>query len=200
MIAAILLAAGQSSRMGFPKGLLEWKGMPLLPYQIQQIQRSIIDQLIVVLGDHYDVYYPLITLEGPLDKMVHNEQWKEGKSTSIRKGLAHIHESAQAILFINIDQPISHIIIKKLIGSFLEHGKGIYIPVHQSKRGHPILISSEYKHELMKIKEETQGLKHILQNHSADVYPIEVDEPSILYNFNSLSDYQGRGGNESIHD
>jgi molybdenum cofactor cytidylyltransferase len=188
MYTAILLAAGRSSRMGQPKGLLLWKGKPLILHQLQQIASSKIKDIIVVLGHQPEAYKPYIN-----DKqatVLWNQNWEQGKSSSILKGLSAIKRACRAILFVNIDQPVSYCTINQLIDAHKASKAWIYIPVFNGRRGHPVLFSTHLLPALHAITEETQGLKQIIRNYAESIVHVTMDEDSILYNFNTLFDYE----------
>ncbi len=192
MFVAILLAAGRSSRMGQPKGLLDWNSQPLIAHQVDQINRSRISQLIIVLGHQSEQYEPWIDFGDLQTKIVRNENWEEGKSSSIRNGLSVIDGHFKAILFVNVDQPVTAPIINSLLNSTEQTEALIHIPVCNGRRGHPILISSQLMAALTKLSEETQGLKSIIRDHADQVADVRIDDPSILFNFNTTQDYLGR--------
>lgn len=191
MYTAILLAAGQSSRMGHPKGLLAWEGKPLILHQIEQIHRSRIDRLIIVLGYRPELYQTLFHFEDQRMTVIWNEKWEEGKSSSILAGLSAMEETSKAILFVNVDQPLSARIIDELIESHERTQAGIQIPVYGRRRGHPVLLSTRLMEALQSIKEATQGLKSVIREFHQDTVQVDIEDPSVLYNFNTPSDYQG---------
>lgn len=192
MFTAILLAAGQSSRMGQPKGLMDWQGQPLIAHQARQILLSRMDQLIIVLGHQPNQYEPWIGFEDSRIQRIRNENWQEGKSSSIRKGLSVIEKSCKAILFVNVDQPVTAGIIDSLLNSLEQTKALIHIPICNGKRGHPILISAQLLNALREVNEDTQGLKRVIKDHPDQVADVSIDDPSILFNFNTIQDYQGR--------
>jgi molybdenum cofactor cytidylyltransferase len=191
MNCAILLAAGASSRMGKLKGLLDWKGKPLINYQLEQLSTSPLDQIILVLGYQAEEYLSVIQHDMASLAIVHNEEWEEGKSSSIRKGLQAIQQDCKTILFVNLDQPVTSQIVIQLIHSFETSNKMIQIPLFHHKRGHPILFSSQMLDELKQVNEQTQGLRNIVHNYSKEIQFVEIQDPIILYNFNTLLDYKG---------
>jgi molybdenum cofactor cytidylyltransferase len=198
MYTAILLAAGRSSRMGQLKGLLDWKGKPLIKYQLEQLFSSLLDQIILVLGYQAEEYLSVIQKDTTSLMVVCNEKWEEGKSSSIRKGLHTMNRDCKAILFVNLDQPVTNKIVNQLIYSFETNSQKIHIPSCQGRRGHPVLFSSQLLGELKQVNEQTQGLRNIIRIHSNEIQLVETGDPKILYNFNSPLDYKGGSSNEII--
>ncbi|MFT9845972.1 nucleotidyltransferase family protein [Aneurinibacillus sp. REN35] len=191
MYAAILLAAGQSSRMGQPKGLLPWEGVPLLVYQIAQLEKSRIDHIILVLGHQPERYQALVSER---THVVWNEEWKQGKTRSIIKGLTALSPDCEAVLFVNIDQPVSAGSIDRLLAAYEEEEGDIYIPVAGGTRGHPVLFSSRLLPALSAITEEGLGLKGVIRDEQNKIVSVHMSDASVLYNFNTPADYEkGRG-------
>lgn len=176
--------------MGQPKGLLPWKGKPLFLHQLEQLGASSLDQMIVVLGHQPEIYQSFIDSAEQKCTVVINEQWNDGKSLSIHKGLDALPGSTEGILFVNIDQPVSNSIIEPLVASFKNTRFKIHIPIHKGRRGHPILVSAELLIDLRSISEETQGLKSIIRAYENQTTYVEMEDSSILYNFNTLDDYK----------
>lgn len=186
--AAILLAAGKSSRMGSLKALLPWEGTTLLEHQLLQVNRSKVDQLIVVLG--YQSTKLLSYFEDFSGQLVWNENYEKGKTESIKKGLLSLNENIDCFIIASVDQPIKQALIDSMINCFMETKSKIMIPVYDGKRGHPILFSSELIEELLQINEDTRGLKAILHKRKSEIHELLVSDRSVLFNFNSPEDYE----------
>lgn len=196
--SAILLAAGLSSRMGKLKALLPWQGLPLIQYQIEQMQDAGISEIIVVLGSQSDQLQKFI-----MDydvKAVLNERYKQGKSSSIRKGAACIKNDSESILVSTVDQPVPANTLMKLQQYLKVTQAPAVIPVYQGKRGHPILFHSSLKDDLLVVTEKTKGLRNVIQKYNKQITYLTVNDPSILLNFNKPEDYMKEAYNESFRD
>lgn len=187
-ITAILLAAGMSKRMGTLKALLPWQGVPLIQYQVEQMQAAGIDEIIVVLGHQAEHIQPVIKAYDV--KIILNENYQAGKSTSIQKGAANIKGKPTAIFISSVDQPVPHSILRQLIKQIEATKKKIIIPVCEGKRGHPILVSGTLQRELLTVNEETKGLRNIIHNHENGIVYMDTDNRTVLTNFNTQLDYQ----------
>jgi molybdenum cofactor cytidylyltransferase len=185
--AGLLLAAGKSTRMGSLKALLPWEGTSLLEYQLSQLERSKVDQLVVVLGYQASKLLPFV--KRTTAQLVWNPDYEQGKATSIKKGVAAIDHNADCIIILSVDQPVSHSLIDVMINEFNQTNRNIIIPIYKNRRGHPILFSTKIRDEIMQINEETFGLKAILQNRSQEIKELKVEEESVLFNFNDEKDY-----------
>lgn len=193
--AAILLAAGRSSRMGQLKALLPWKGVPLIQYQIEQMTLANIDEIIVVLG--YQAKELKQTISMQKVKIVENEAFEQGKSSSIRKGVASIQGETQGIYICAVDQPVPSEILVKMRKHLKEINAAAVIPTFDKKRGHPILFHGTLKNDLMLVHEETMGLRNIIKKFHNQIAFLEINDSSILLNFNRPEEYfSGRGGSK----
>lgn len=190
-----MLAAGLSRRMGTLKALLPWHGKPLIAYQIEQMQAAGVADIIVVLGYRADKLLEI--LKHYHVQTVYNVHYEQGKSTSIQKGVAHIQSDTKGIIISAVDQPVPSLTLKKLIKHFKATKATAVIPVYKGKRGHPIILNGNLQHELLAVNEETKGLRHLIKKYAHQIEFLQVDDPSILLNFNKPSDYKG-GYNESF--
>ncbi len=96
-IAALLLAAGESRRMGTAKALLSWKGVSLLRYQIEQLMQAGVSEVIVVMGHEAERLLPLA--EGaPGVTVVVNQDYRQGRTTSIKAGLQHVPSDCAGVM------------------------------------------------------------------------------------------------------
>ncbi|MFD1360450.1 nucleotidyltransferase family protein [Lentibacillus salinarum] len=190
-ISTILLAAGFSSRMGKLKALLPWQGIPLIQYQIEQMRKAGVNEIIVVLGYRAQLLQRIVS---PFDvKTVINENYSEGKSSSIRKGASHIKHNAKGIFVSAVDQPVPSNTLQKLMKHLNITQDVAVIPVYHEKRGHPILFNGTIRNDLLAVNENTKGLRHVIQKYHKRIAYLKVNDPTILYNFNKLNDYMQHG-------
>ena len=102
MIAAILLAAGESTRMGRPKALLPWRDTTLVEYQVRELTAAGVERIAVVLGHDAGEVWPHVPDEA---HMVVNEAYREGRASSLRAGAGALPDDADPILVLGVDQP-----------------------------------------------------------------------------------------------
>jgi len=187
-ISALLLAAGESKRMGRQKLLLPFGTNTIIEQAIDNLLNSRVDEIIVVLGYRAE---ELITKIGrnPL-KIAVNPHYQQGMSTSIIAGLNLIDNNAKAVMIALADQPsISNKTIDKLIEEFRLHNKGIIIPTYQGNRGHPVIFSIKYKSALLKLTGDVGG-RGIIEKHRDDILEIPVDYKDINVDIDTPSDYK----------
>lgn len=185
---AVLLAAGKSTRMGSLKALLPWEGTTLLQYQLTQLERSKVDQLVVVIGYQSNKLLPYV--EETSAHIVWNQNYEKGKTESIKEGVLAVESDADCFIITSVDQPVNHILLDALIHQFGQTKANIIIPVYNERRGHPILLSTKLRDEIMQLNEETHGLKAILQKRNDEISELIVEDHSVLFNFNNEKDYE----------
>jgi molybdenum cofactor cytidylyltransferase len=187
-VSAILLAAGESTRMGRQKALLPWEGTTLLEYQLASLAEvEAIGEIIVVTG-HEPERITEIASTALRTRVAHNANYRTGKVSSIHAGLAAVSESCTAILLLAIDQPRASEVIRDLVESHDTRGALITVPAYGGRRGHPVLFASAMRQELAAIREETQGIRALLQRNAGDISVVEFDDPAVLLDVNSAAD------------
>ncbi len=187
---AILLAAGESRRMGQLKALLPWQGDTLLGCQVSSLLQAGISQVVVVLGHKQDRLLPL--LEGQ-DRVfpVFNPDYQAGKTTSIKTGLrAPQAADAQTLVLLNVDQPRTSETISTLLSKHESSDCLITIPVFQGKGGHPIILDYSLLPELLEIAEASQGIRAVVRKHEERMQRVEMDTPEVLWDLNTPEQYQ----------
>ena len=189
-VVAMLLAAGESRRMGQLKALLPWQGTSLLKHQVESLRAGGVDHVVVVLGHRSDeLKSKLAGSEGVAWQL--NPDYLQGKTTSIKAGLTALgNERPEALLILNVDQPRSADVIRSLLEEHLSQGSLITIPTHLGKGGHPIILSTSLLDELREIEEETLGIKAVVQRHLESTRRVEMDTPEVLWDLNTPEEYQ----------
>jgi molybdenum cofactor cytidylyltransferase len=173
-VAAIILAAGQSRRMGGPNKLLaRFDGEPLIRRMAERADASKAHSVIVVTGHRADDISA--ALDGLDIETVHNLDYAEGLATSLKVGLAAVPEEAGGALVLLADMPeITTAIIDRLIDAFRARPEpAIVLPTIEGKRGNPVLWSRAFFPELMTVTGDT-GARHILARHEEAVERVEI--------------------------
>lgn len=188
MIAAVVLAAGGSRRMGRPKQLVEWEGRPLLAHVLAQVATWPIDQVVVVLGYEAELILDEIDFGDAL--VVLNDEWQEGLASSLRAGLATLDRDprAEAALVALGDQPeVDREVVERLVAEYRGDGHLAVVPRYRYTVANPILLDRAIWARVMSLKGD-QGAKTLLQAHPhwvKEVWvdhlpPADVDRPSDL--------------------
>lgn len=187
-VAAILLAGGESTRMGVPKPLLEWGGYTLIEYQLAQLKGPPLDRVVVVLGHRADDALPYV--RSAAAQAVVNELYAEGRASSLRVGAAALPDDTKAVLILNVDQPRPHDVIARLVDVHRHSGSLITVPTFEEKRGHPPVLDGSLLPELRAVNEATQGLRAVIARHEADVSELAFETAAVLLDLNQPQDYQ----------
>ena len=188
MIAAVILAAGASRRMGQPKQLLLVDGEPMLARVVDAVVTAGLDQVIVVLGASAEQAQPL--LAGKAITIVHNPDWPEGMASSLRIGLAAVSPQAEAALFTPADLPrLLPTTIQHIIDHYHSTGKSVIIPSYHGRRGNPVLFARSLFPELMALRGDVGG-RAVFAAHPEQVAMLEVSDAGILLDIDTPDEYR----------
>jgi len=184
----MILAAGESTRMGKPKLLLPFGNETIIETIINQVTLAKVDKTLVVLGSGWEKIKDKIK-KFHLKTTV-NPNFKKGMLSSVQWGFKALPEKTRAVLVVLGDQPaISTAIIDKIIDAYQKTSKGIVLPVYKGERGHPVLIDLKYKGEVESLSHKI-GLRGLVYSHPEDIMEVKVESPSILQDIDYLEDYQ----------
>ena len=187
MISAILLAAGQSKRMdGENKLTKEIQGVPLIKHSVKNILASSIGELIIVLGYQKEIIEKLINKNNKI-KFVFNKDFESGMASSIKTGLNHLSNNTEAFFICLGDMPmVGHDIYNQLIKS--KANKEIIVPTYKGQQGNPVLFNKSMKEKVIDISGDI-GAKKILELNKDKILNLEINDQSIIKNFNTLDDF-----------
>ena len=192
MISAILLAAGESKRMGRTKLLLKWDQRTIIEKSVDTLLAAKIDELIVVLG--HQAQAVLRKLGARRLKAVINHQYRMGMSTSIRRGLGEVGPKSEAILIALADQPfVETDLIDHLIDIYRQNPHGIVLPSYKGGRGHPVILDRFRYGEEMRNLTGDVGCRPILNRHPEDILEVEVKSEGVIADIDSWEEYITRG-------
>ena len=185
---AIILAAGSSRRMGSQKLLLPFGESTIIETVIDNVLNSSIDHVMVVLGPKQESILQAIG-KRPV-QFCHNKEHEKGMLSSIICGIRALPADAVSALIFLGDQPgIPPAVTNSVIEAYNEELFGIVIPVHDHRRGHPLLVDMKYRKEVEKLDLE-EGLRALRHHFPQDVLEVEVDEPGILVDIDTSEDYK----------
>ena len=184
---AIILAAGSSRRMGSQKLLLPYGSSTMIEKVVDQVQKSNIKHVLVVLGPEPEKVKKVLANRGV--KICLNTRHEEGMLSSVICGIRALPQEAEAALIYLGDQPeIPPEVSNRVMEAYDDDLFGIVIPVYNHRRGHPLLIDMKYRREIEKLDLE-QGLRALRHQFPEDVLEIDVDEPGILVDIDTREDY-----------
>ena len=222
MINGLVLAAGESKRMGMPKPLLRFPRRSCVPARhsrnspetsdqasgdarptksgdttfleqiVSVLREAGVDRTTVVLGAQAQRIQASADLSGA--DIVINHDYREGQLSSLIAGLKSVPAQADAILLCLVDNPlISSEIVHRVMGAFRETGKLIVVPVFHGRRGHPTLFARPMFDELLNAPVE-KGARQVVQAHEDKVLEVDVSDPAILARIDTPEDYLSHFG------
>jgi molybdenum cofactor cytidylyltransferase len=186
MVSAIVLAAGESRRMGRPKQLLRLGERTLLDLTLDNVRKSSVDEIILVLGSSAAEIQQQVSTQGV--KIVVNPAYQEGMASSLRAGIAALDPRSQAALIVLADQPcIRPTTLNRLIEHHGSTRPQIVIPTYRGFRGNPVLLDRSVFSEVMEIRGDI-GCRAIFGSHAENISKLEVDDPGILLDVDTSND------------
>ena len=189
MIAAVILAAGESKRMGQPKMLLPWGNETVISHIINVFRKAGVEDVRIVTGSMGDKIERTISHLNV--KTIYNQDFADGEMlSSIQCGVRALTSQAQAMLIGLGDQPqVQERSVRMVCDAFIESKSNIVVPSYQMRRGHPWLIARPLWDELLKL-ESPQSPRDLLNTHSENIQYVKVDDPGVLADLDTPDDYQ----------
>ena len=188
MIWALVLAAGESRRMGTQKLLLPYRGTTVVESVVRAALDSSVDETLVVLGADASRIrqalrsYPLTFTD--------NEDYRLGMLSSVQAGFRALPADAEAAVVMLGDQPaVPAAVIDGLVEAFRKRPRVIAVPVHGGRRGHPLLVGATFRAEVLRL-DPAVGLRQLLRAHPEAVEEVAVDESAILKDLDRPADYK----------
>jgi molybdenum cofactor cytidylyltransferase len=173
VIAAIVLAAGASTRMGRAKQLLPLPGGTVLSVVVSQLLDSPVDRVVVVLGHEAESIRRSARIPSePRVAVVQNPEYAEGMASSLRRGIAAAAD-AEAVVIALGDQPaIEPDLVRRLVEAF-RAGAPLAVPMQGDQRGHPVLFGRPLYPALLALRGDV-GAREVLARHWAEAAKIEA--------------------------
>jgi len=192
MIAGLILAAGESSRMGSDKALLAYRGRTFLETIILNLRHAGIEKIAVVLGHHAEEIQRAVDLAGV--QVVFNRDYRRGQTSSLQAGLAALQEfSPDAGILCLVDHPaVSAEVIRKLRDRFERTRPAVVIPTCEGRRGHPVVIGRELFPELLALR-ANEGANTVIRKYRDATQFVEVDDHGNLLDVDDPETYHRLG-------
>ncbi|MBP1661378.1 MAG: uncharacterized protein H6P95_2570 [Candidatus Aminicenantes bacterium] len=203
MIWAVILAAGESRRMGTQKLLLPFGDTTVVGAVRRTAQASRAGRLLVVLGADSAAIRGKLEPSGKTGasakagrireiEFVVNADYHLGMLSSIQAGFVALPTDAEAAVVMLGDQPfLASRVIDEVIGAYEDGGRGIVIPTFGGRRGHPALIDLKYRDEVLAL-DPAEGLRGLMRAHPEDILEIDVGDANILRDLDTPEDYETR--------
>lgn len=188
MISALLLAAGESRRMGDFKQLLRLGDKSFVEHCVDNLLASHIDEVIVVTGHRESEVRRAIGERRVM--FAYNAEYETGMTSSIKRGIVAISNGSSACVLALVDQPrIESKVINRIVETYERAKPLIVIPTYEGKNGHPILLDLTLKSEILNL-DSTQALRDVVHAHSSEISRIEVYDQRVLEDCDLPEDYK----------
>ena len=180
----MILAAGESSRMGRDKALLPYAGVTFLE-RLVRLFLVRVSPVVVVVGHHAaEIRGPVEARPGLL--WVENPDYRSGQLSSMQAGLRALPAQAPAALLTLVDHPA--VADSTLDAILARSGAPLVIPRYAGRRGHPVLLSRVVIEEILALPPEATA-KQVVRGHVGDVVLVEVDDPGVVRDVDTPEDY-----------
>jgi molybdenum cofactor cytidylyltransferase len=188
VIWAVVLAAGESRRMGTQKLLLPFGERTVVEAVVAAARGSRADRVMAVLGADAGEVRQKLEASGAMFTV--NEDYPRGMLSSVQAGFKALGGDAEAAIVMLGDQPfLAAKVVDQVVGAYRASGKGIVIPVFRGRRGHPVLIDMKYKDEVLGL-DPADGLRQLMRAHPGDIQEADVDDANILRDMDTPEDYR----------
>lgn len=189
MISAIILAAGESKRMGQPKMLLPWGKTTVLGQVISTFQTAGIEDIVVVLGGARERVEEIVKQYGA--RSIFNADFANGEMLpSLQRGIEAQSPQAQATLIGLGDQPqIQEGTVRLVCETFTTMQSKVVAPSYQMRRGHPWLVKRSLWDELLEMR-PPQSPRDFLNRHAKEIQYVQVQTSTILADLDTMEEYK----------
>jgi len=190
-LEGIILAAGESRRMGYPKPLLDIGGRTFIEH-IAETMLAVVPRLVIVIGAHRERVRAAIPRDARI-AIVENPDYSRGQLSSLKVGIGVIQpDSAGAIVHLG-DHPMVRVeTFRAIVDSYHRTGKPIVIARHDGRRGHPVIFDRAMFAELLSAPEE-EGARHVVNADPSRVAYVDLNDPGINLDLDTPSDLARAG-------
>ena len=193
-LGGLILAAGDSRRMGSPKALLDLGGKAFLQIGMELARSAGLDPIRIVVGNHGDEI--AAALPEFSDKMIRNDQPELGQLRSLQLGLERMPDEIGGVMVFLVDHPcVKASTVSALIDAFDKGAGRIVLPSCDGRRGHPVIFGREVFEDL-KAAPLDQGARAVVRGQPELVATVEVDDAGILKDIDTPQQYREVGSDE----
>ncbi|HTU35768.1 MAG TPA: nucleotidyltransferase family protein [Candidatus Acidoferrum sp.] len=182
MLGAIILAGGESRRMGTPKALVPFRGISFVQHLVNATHHARIGTRRIVLGAGAEEIRDRLAVDPEM--IVLNPDWEQGQLASIQAGIRSLPEGIEGMVLCPVDHPlVSANLISNLIHQFDSSGGLIVLPAFRGQRGHPVIFRSSLFAELLAAPPDI-GARQVVWAHPNDVEEVPTEEEGVILNLN----------------
>jgi molybdenum cofactor cytidylyltransferase len=189
MIAGLILAAGESSRMGAPKAALTYRGRTFLEAIVQTLREGGLERIVVVLGHQAEDIQRQIKIEPA--QVVINPDYRSGQTSSLQAGLrALMADDLEAVLLCLVDHPaVCAETVRKIVATFRQCSAPVVIPTYRGRRGHPVLIGRQVFDELLRLASDA-GADSVVRRYRSATQFVEVEDEGVIIDVDDPESYR----------
>lgn len=186
-VCAIVLAAGESHRMGQQKLLLPYGGKPVIRHVVDEVVAAGATRTIVVTGFDHERIIDALT-DTPAE-FTRNTEFAQGMLSSVRCGLRHATNNSRGYMIALGDQPsITASVVQAVLAAFAARLSAIVVPSHNGRQGHPIIIPSRFHEDILSKYDDT-GLRGLLRAHPDAINYLDIGNDAVLRDIDFPEDY-----------
>lgn len=189
MIAGLVLAAGESSRMGQDKALLTYRGRTFLETVLATLREADLSPIAVVLGHHAEEIQQAVKLKDV--EVVINPDYRRGQTSSLQAGLRAVENpDLEAVVLCLVDHPaVSPATIHELMRELHSSRAPVVIPTHDGRRGHPVILGRALFNELLGL-DPSVGANSFIRKYRDETRLVIVPDPGILFDVDDRDSYR----------
>jgi molybdenum cofactor cytidylyltransferase len=187
-VAGVVLAAGESRRMGRLKALLPFGDRTVIEQVLHPLLQSDLVSVTVVLGHRAEEIAAV--LKALPVHLVTNPNYRDGMTTSVQAALRHITPIPDAYMLALVDQPQLGITpVQRVLTAFNQTDKGLVIPTWKGQRGHPIILAARYRQDVLALRLD-QGHNLVTRGHPDDTLELTMPDDDILRDMDYAEEYE----------
>ncbi len=190
-VTAVILAAGQSKRMGQTKQLLPWGDTTVLGQVVRNVKKTAVHDILVVTGHEAEKVGAIAETEGV--PTLFNPDYAAGEMlSSLKTAVSQLPDSVTAVLVMMADQPtVEPGIINQLLTAYWQGKSDLIAPAFKGKRGNPVLIGRAYFDELLSLPRGSAP-RHLVQRYAKNLHLVETTSATVLNDLDTPADYAQR--------
>lgn len=182
MLAAVILAAGESRRMGSPKALVPFRGVNFVEHLVSATHHPRVGVTRVVLGAGAEEIRTKLNIDPAI--IVINPNWERGQLSSIQAAIRSLPEGTEGLILAPVDHPlVSANLISQIIKKFDESFTLLALPTFHGQRGHPVVFRASLYHELLEASPDV-GARQVVWAHEQSIAEVPTEEEGVVLNLN----------------